>query len=246
MNLGLKETLNQDGFEEDGGCGLVLRSLMRRVDDESPTCEQVAKVEVSRRESGEGHNFVDLAGSERASQTNADGSWLREGCHISNLRRIIRRDPIGQGYGLTETCAGAAFSEADDNFVGRVGPPLPSCFMDESGYLTSDKPMPIGEVSVGWYSVTASYFNNELYEVDESGMRWFYTGIWGGSHPMDALKSLTKRIVEERHGLVSSMSRGDSESSEMITVGCLQADVSLLVIEMTRDQNILSFGLLVR
>ncbi|GKD78048.1 long chain acyl-CoA synthetase 8 isoform X2, partial [Tanacetum coccineum] len=88
-------------------------------------------------------NFVDLAGSERASQTNADGAWLREGCHISNLRRIIRsgylkrvlivyiffKDPIGQRYGLTETCAGAAFSEADDNFVGCVGPPLPYAYI---------------------------------------------------------------------------------------------------------------------
>lgn len=35
------------------------------------------------------------------------------------------RAPIGQGYGLTETCAGATFSEWDDPAVGRVGPPLP-------------------------------------------------------------------------------------------------------------------------
>lgn len=33
--------------------------------------------------------------------------------------------PIGQGYGLTETCAGATFSEWDDPAVGRVGPPVP-------------------------------------------------------------------------------------------------------------------------
>jgi len=39
------------------------------------------------------------------------------------------RAPIGQGYGLTETCAGAAFSEADDNSVGRVGPPLPCVYI---------------------------------------------------------------------------------------------------------------------
>nr|AFK35476.1 unknown [Lotus japonicus] len=37
--------------------------------------------------------------------------------------------PIGQGYGLTETFAGAAFSEWDDNSVGRVGPPLPCCYI---------------------------------------------------------------------------------------------------------------------
>lgn len=47
------------------------------------------------------------------------------------LRRSICccRAPIGQGYGLTETFAGAAFSEADDPSVGRVGPPLPCCFI---------------------------------------------------------------------------------------------------------------------
>lgn len=32
---------------------------------------------------------------------------------------------------------------------------------DEGGYLTSDRPMPRGEVVVGGYSVTAGYFNNE-------------------------------------------------------------------------------------
>ncbi|CAA0837055.1 Long chain acyl-CoA synthetase 8 [Striga hermonthica] len=37
--------------------------------------------------------------------------------------------PIGQGYGLTESCAGAAFSEWDDPSVGRVGPPLPCCYI---------------------------------------------------------------------------------------------------------------------
>lgn len=38
---------------------------------------------------------------------------------------FLNRAPIGQGYGLTETFAGATFSEWDDTTVGRVGPPLP-------------------------------------------------------------------------------------------------------------------------
>ncbi|XP_022638022.1 long chain acyl-CoA synthetase 9, chloroplastic isoform X2 [Vigna radiata var. radiata] len=43
--------------------------------------------------------------------------------------------PIGQGYGLTETCAGGTFSDVDDTSVGRVGPPLPCSFIkvDERG-----------------------------------------------------------------------------------------------------------------
>lgn len=40
-------------------------------------------------------NFVDLAGSERASQTNAEGARLREGCHINlslmTLTTVIRK-----------------------------------------------------------------------------------------------------------------------------------------------------------
>ncbi|KAK4391077.1 Long chain acyl-CoA synthetase 9, chloroplastic [Sesamum angolense] len=43
--------------------------------------------------------------------------------------------PIGQGYGLTETCAGGTFSEYDDTSVGRVGAPLPCSIIkvDERG-----------------------------------------------------------------------------------------------------------------
>lgn len=42
---------------------------------------------------------------------------------------VFNRAPIGQGYGLTETCAGATFSEWDDISVGRVGPPMPHCYI---------------------------------------------------------------------------------------------------------------------
>lgn len=44
---------------------------------------------------------------------------------VSFFVHHIYRAPIGQGYGLTETCAGATFSEYDDTSVGRVGPPIP-------------------------------------------------------------------------------------------------------------------------
>ncbi|KAK9021931.1 hypothetical protein V6N11_011893 [Hibiscus sabdariffa] len=48
-------------------------------------------------------NFVDLAGSERASQTNADGARLREGCHINlslmTLTTVIRKLSAGKRSG---------------------------------------------------------------------------------------------------------------------------------------------------
>ncbi|GJR98162.1 long chain acyl-CoA synthetase 8 [Tanacetum coccineum] len=146
--------------------------------------------------------------------------------------------PIGQGYGLTETCAGAAFSEADDNSVGRVGPPLPCAYIklvswDEGGYLTSDKPMPRGEVVVGGYSVTAGYFNNEektneVYKVDESGMRWFYTGDIGRFHPDGCLEIIDRKkdIVKLQHGEYISLGKVEAAlaSSKYVENVMLHAD----------------------
>ncbi|OIW11942.1 hypothetical protein TanjilG_02149 [Lupinus angustifolius] len=48
-------------------------------------------------------NFVDLAGSERAAQTQADGTRLREGCHINlslmTLTTVIRKLSVGKRSG---------------------------------------------------------------------------------------------------------------------------------------------------
>lgn len=127
--------------------------------------------------------------------------------------------PIGQGYGLTETFAGAAFSEWDDSSVGRVGPPLPCCYIklvswEEGGYTTYDKPMPRGEVVVGGCSVTAGYFKNEaktneVYKVDEKGMRWFYTGDIGRFHPDGCLEIIDRKkdIVKLQHGEYISLGK---------------------------------------
>ncbi|KAG5545826.1 hypothetical protein RHGRI_018099 [Rhododendron griersonianum] len=127
--------------------------------------------------------------------------------------------PIGQGYGLTETCAGAAFSEVDDTSVGRVGPPLPCCYIklvswEEGGYTTSDTPMPRGEVVVGGATVTAGYFNNEakteeVFKVDEKGMRWFYTGDIGQFHPDGCLEVIDRKkdIVKLQHGEYVSLGK---------------------------------------
>ncbi|XP_059661276.1 long chain acyl-CoA synthetase 8 [Cornus florida] len=127
--------------------------------------------------------------------------------------------PIGQGYGLTETCAGSAFTEFDDISIGRVGPPLPCCYIklvswEEGGYKISDKPMPRGEVVVGGFSVTAGYFNNvakteEVYKVDERGMRWFYTGDIGQFHPDGCLEIIDRKkdIVKLQHGEYISLGK---------------------------------------
>eukprot|EP01018_Ginkgo_biloba_P013430 Gb_03324 [translate_table: standard] len=127
--------------------------------------------------------------------------------------------PIGQGYGLTETCAGGTFSEWDDTTVGRVGPPLPCSYVKlvdwaESGYLTSDSPMPRGEIVIGGPNVTLGYFKNktltdEVYKVDERGMRWFYTGDIGRLHPDGCLEIIDRKkdIVKLQHGEYVSLGK---------------------------------------
>ncbi|KAL8150957.1 hypothetical protein V2J09_020765 [Rumex salicifolius] len=127
--------------------------------------------------------------------------------------------PIGQAYGLTETCAGGTFSETDDPSVGRVGPPLPCCYVklvswEEGGYRTSDKPMPRGEIVIGGPSVTTGYFNNvektnEVYKVDEKGTRWFYTGDIGQFHADGCLEIIDRKkdIVKLQHGEYVSLGK---------------------------------------
>ncbi|KAL9446653.1 hypothetical protein AB3S75_014342 [Citrus x aurantiifolia] len=127
--------------------------------------------------------------------------------------------PIGQGYGLTETCAGGTFSEVDDSSVGRVGAPLPCSFMKlidwpEGGYLTSDSPMPRGEIVIAGPNVTVGYFKNEektkeVYKVDAKGMRWFYTGDVGQVHADGCLEIIDRKkdIVKLQHGEYVSLGK---------------------------------------
>lgn len=133
--------------------------------------------------------------------------------------------PIGQGYGLTETCAGGTFSEHDDTTVGRVGAPLPCSFIKlidwpEGGYSASDSPMPRGEIVIGGPNVTAGYFKNEektkeVYKVDEKGMRWFYTGDIGRIHSDGCLEIIDRKkdIVKLQHGEYVSLGKVEAALS---------------------------------
>ncbi|RVX22633.1 Long chain acyl-CoA synthetase 9, chloroplastic [Vitis vinifera] len=141
--------------------------------------------------------------------------WIHHPSHVD----LVKSAPIVQGYGLTESCAGGTFSEYDDTSVGRVGAPLPCSFIKlinwpEGGYLTSDKPMPRGEIVIGGPNVTVGYFKNEektneVYKVDERGMRWFYTGDIGQFHADGCLEIIDRRkdIVKLQHGEYLSLGK---------------------------------------
>jgi long-chain acyl-CoA synthetase len=126
--------------------------------------------------------------------------------------------PIGQGYGLTETCAGATFSEWDDKSVGRVGPPVPSSYIklinwEEGNYKVTDNP-PRGEIVVGGPSVTLGYFKNqektdEVFKVDERDLRWFYTGDIGQFHEDGCIEIIDRKkdIVKLQAGEYVSLGK---------------------------------------
>jgi len=93
------------------------------------------------------------------------------------------------GYGLTETCGGGTIGDHRDRKAAVVGGPVPSCEIKlvdvpDMNYLSSDTPLPRGEIAISGNNVTLGYFNNkkktdEDYKTDADGKRWFYTGDIG-------------------------------------------------------------------
>ncbi|KAG9341746.1 hypothetical protein JZ751_018812 [Albula glossodonta] len=115
--------------------------------------------------------------------------------------------PVGQGYGLTETCGAGTITAVADYSTGRVGAPLICCEIKlrdwaEGGYTTQDKPHPRGEILIGGPNVTMGYYRNENnsdgdFFTDEAGQRWFCTGDVGEVHPDGCLQ-----IVDRKKDLV--------------------------------------------
>ncbi|XP_053179890.1 long-chain-fatty-acid--CoA ligase 4 [Scomber japonicus] len=114
--------------------------------------------------------------------------------------------PVGQGYGLTETCGAGTITEVVDISTGRVGAPLICCEVRlrdwaEGGYTSNDKPNPRGEILIGGPNVTMGYYRNESknqdFFADEKGQRWFCTGDVGEIYPDGCLQ-----IVDRKKDLV--------------------------------------------
>ncbi|KAL0994291.1 hypothetical protein UPYG_G00120290 [Umbra pygmaea] len=114
--------------------------------------------------------------------------------------------PVGQGYGLTETCGAGTITEVTDYSTGRVGAPLICCELQlrdwaEGGYTSQDQPHPRGEIMIGGPNVTMGYYKSEQqnkdFWVDEQGQRWFCTGDVGEMHPDGCLQ-----IVDRKKDLV--------------------------------------------
>lgn len=130
--------------------------------------------------------------------------------------------PVGQGYGLTETCGAGTISELWDYSTGRVGGPLVCCEIKlkdwlEGGYRSTDKPRPRGEILVGGPNVTMGYYKNEAknqedFFVDENGQRWFCTGDIGEIEEDGCLK-----IIDRKKDLVKL------QSGEYVALGKVES-----------------------
>ena len=79
---------------------------------------------------------------------------------------------VQQGYALTETFGGGAFTPFEDNVIGSVGKPLPGVELklvdkDESG---------VGEIAISGPSLMAGYLNDPEATSEVLRDGWFYTG----------------------------------------------------------------------
>lgn len=130
--------------------------------------------------------------------------------------------PVGQGYGLTETCGAGTITEVTDYSTGRVGAPLICCEIklrdwQEGGYTTRDLPNPRGEIIIGGPNVSVGYFKNEEktaedFIIDHNGQRWFCTGDIGEFHSDGCLQ-----IIDRKKDLVKL------QAGEYVSLGKVEA-----------------------
>ncbi|XP_078068048.1 long-chain-fatty-acid--CoA ligase 4 isoform X2 [Mustelus asterias] len=145
--------------------------------------------------------------------------------------------PVGQGYGLTETCGAGTITEVLDYSTGRVGAPLICCEIklrdwEEGGYTTRDQPHPRGEILIGGPNVAMGYFktnksSHDFFE-DSNGQRWFCTGDVGEFHPDGCLQIIDRKkdLVKLQAGEYVSLGKVESalKSCSLIDNICAYAN----------------------
>uniref|UniRef100_A0A4W3JKK1 long-chain-fatty-acid--CoA ligase n=2 Tax=Callorhinchus milii TaxID=7868 RepID=A0A4W3JKK1_CALMI len=146
--------------------------------------------------------------------------------------------PVGQGYGLTETCGAGTISDVNDYSTGRVGAPLPCSEIqlknwEEGGYTVYDRPNPRGEIIIGGPNVSKGYFKNvtkthEDYFVDKAGQWWFSTGDIGEFYPDGCLKVIDRKkdLVKLQYGEYVALGKIESalKNSPIIENICAYAN----------------------
>ncbi|KAL7012110.1 hypothetical protein ACKWTF_014638 [Chironomus riparius] len=142
-----------------------------------------------------------------------------------------------QGYGLTETSAGATAPDEFDISVGRCGGPLTTTLIrlvnwEEGNYYVTNKPNPQGEVLIGGSCVAVGYYKmpqeTEENFFDENGVRWMRSGDIGEMQPDGSLKIIDRKkdLVKLQHGEYLSLGKIESElkTCPIVENICIYAD----------------------
>jgi len=147
--------------------------------------------------------------------------------------------PVGQGYGLTETCGAGTIQEVTDRSTGRVGAPLQCCEVklvnwEEGNYCSTDAPCPRGEVWLGGGNIALGYYKNpektaeDFHVVD--GQRWFATGDIGKIESDGCLRIIDRKkdLVKLQAGDYVSLSKVETtlKLCPLVDNVCLYADSS--------------------
>ncbi|XP_055542073.1 long-chain-fatty-acid--CoA ligase 4 isoform X1 [Wyeomyia smithii] len=127
-----------------------------------------------------------------------------------------------QGYGLTETTAGATVTDKWCMEYSVVGAPCSSNDIrlinwEEGNYRVTNKPYPQGEIVIGGTTVSKGYYKlpgkteEEFFE--EDGQRWFRTGDVGEVHHDGVLKIIDRKkdLVKLQAGEYVSLGKVESE-----------------------------------
>eukprot|EP00300_Choanocystis_sp_HF-7_P006882 c14960_g1_i2.p1 GENE.c14960_g1_i2~~c14960_g1_i2.p1 ORF type:complete len:404 (+),score=94.19 c14960_g1_i2:1-1212(+) len=133
--------------------------------------------------------------------------------------------PLGQGYGLTETCGNGTITHPADTETNVVGAPLSSCkimLKDWSVYTNADAQDPRigfarGEIIFAGSMLSSGYFKlpdktAEAYFTDAAGERWFATGDVGRIEANGTI-----RIIDRKKDLVKSL------GGEYVSLGKVEA-----------------------
>ncbi|CAG5114678.1 unnamed protein product [Candidula unifasciata] len=145
--------------------------------------------------------------------------------------------PVGQGYGLTETCGAGTVVEFSDLTTGRVGAPLICCEIRlrdwvEGNYTTENKPYPQGEVLIGGDNIAVGYYNSPEKTAEDfitiDRVRYFCTGDIGQFEEDGCLRIIDRKkdLVKLQHGEYVSLAQVETvlKMCPLVEQICVVAD----------------------
>ncbi|KAJ3024216.1 Long chain acyl-CoA synthetase 7 peroxisomal [Thoreauomyces humboldtii] len=162
---------------------------------------------------------------------------------VMDFLRICFSAAVQEGYGSTETSAGAAVSDLRDTATGHIGAPCSSgeiklIDVPAMGYTSKDQPYPRGEICVRGKNVFKGYYKNpeKTAEVltEDGWCRSGDIGMWGPGGRLqiiDRVKNIFKlaqgeyiapekiEMVYQKHAVVAqSFVYGDSLQASVVAV----------------------------